>query len=214
MPYSGFSIMPLRKVDKNCHYLVPMPSPLGHAVGGVAAGLLANAASRYPALPPSVVLACAAAAVAPDFDILAGSHRTYTHSIGSVVIIGLAVWLVVRRRVHRPLAAAMSIAAAYASHLFLDWLGLDSALPSGLTILWPFSDEFYMSGLGIFGHVSRRYWLFDEFILGNLKAVAWEMVVLVPVLLVAWTVWSKRTLVHGQWSRVHGRSMVTIDRED
>ena len=35
-----------------------------------------------------------------------------------------------------------------------------------------------MSGLDIFGEVSRRYWLLNEFILGNLRAVSWELVVL------------------------------------
>lgn len=171
-----------------------MPTPLGHAVGGVAAALLVNAGARRPGLPPRVVLTCAAIAIAPDFDLLAGSHRTYTHSIGGVVLTGVVAWLVVRRRVGTPLATAIAIAAAHASHLFLDWLGKDTSRPPGLTILWPFSPEFYMSGLDLFGEVSRRYWLFNEFILGNLAAVAWEMLVLVPVLLVAWVVWSGRTL--------------------
>jgi hypothetical protein len=31
-------------------------------------------------------------------------------------------------------------------------------------------------------------------VLGNLTALAWEMLVLVPVFLLAWAVWSKRTL--------------------
>ena len=184
-----------------------MPTPLGHAVGGLAAAFLTNAAARRPGLSGGVALACVAAAVAPDLDILAGSHRTYTHSVGGVVATGLVAWLVLRSRVRAPLSAAAAIAAAHASHLSLDWLGKDTSRPPGLMILWPFSDRFYMSGVDLFGEVSRRYWLLDEFILGNLKAVAWEMVVLVPVLFVGWVVWSKRTVVHGRWSRVHGRSM-------
>ena len=175
-----------------------MPTPLGHAIGGLAAGLLVNAAARRPGLSPGIVLTCAAVAVAPDFDILAGSHRTYTHSIAGVALTGLIAWLVVRGRVRAPLAAAVSIAAAHASHLFLDWLGKDTSRPPGLTILWPFSSEFYVSGLNLFGEVSRRYWLFNEFILGNLAAVAWELTVLVPVLLVAWVLWSGRTLKRGK----------------
>ena len=199
--------IPLRKFEKNCHYLHRMPTPLGHAIGGIAAGLLVNAAARRPGLSPAIVLTCAAVAVAPDFDILAGSHRTYTHSIAGVALTGLAAWLVLRRRVRAPFAAALSIAAAHASHLFLDWLGKDTSRPPGLTILWPFSPEFHISGLNLFGEVSRRYWLFNEFILGNLAAVAWELTVLLPMLMLAWMVWSKRTLFHGQWSRVDGRSV-------
>ena len=169
-----------------------MPTPLGHAIGGLAAAFLTNAVIRRPGFSTGVLFACSAVAVAPDFDILLGSHRTYSHSIAAVGAAALAAWLVMRQRRRPAFAAAASIAAAYASHLLLDWLGKDTSRPPGLMIFWPFSSEFYMSGLNLFGEVSRRYWLLDEFILGNIRAVAWEMVVLVPVLLVAWVVWSKR----------------------
>ena len=173
-----------------------MPTPLGHAIGGLAAGLLVNAATRRPGLTPRTVLACAAIAVFPDFDILAGSHRTYTHSLGGVFVTGVTAWIVMRRT--SSIVGALSIACAHASHLLLDWLGKDTSRPPGLMVLWPFSDAFYMSGVNLFGEVSRRYWIPREFISGNLGAVVWELTVLVPVLLVAWTVWSKRTLVHGR----------------
>ena len=173
-----------------------MPTPLGHAIGGVAAAFFASASSRRPSLSPAVVLIAGAAAMSPDLDILVGSHRTFTHSMGAVFLVGLVAWLVARGRITAPTTAACAVAAAYASHLLLDWLGKDTSRPPGLKVLWPFSNEFHMSGLNLFGEVSRRYWLPGEFILGNLKAVAWEMMVLLPVLVVAWVVWSKRTLVH------------------
>ncbi len=37
--------------------------------------------------------------MAPDLDLLIGSHRTYTHSIGAVFVVGIVSWLVMRGRV-------------------------------------------------------------------------------------------------------------------
>ena len=179
-----------------------MPTPFGHAIGGLAAALFANSAARRPGLSPRLLLAAVAAAVSPDLDILVGSHRTYTHSVAAVVIVGLVSWVALRRTSNAA-AAAAAITAAYASHLALDWLGKDTSSPAGLTALWPFSSAFFLSGCELFGEVSRRYWLPREFIFGNFKALGWEMLVLMPVMLIAWVVWSGRT--------VHGRSSI-VDR--
>lgn len=170
-----------------------MPTPVGHAIGGLAAALLSNTAARRPGLPPRVLLASVAVAMAPDLDLLVGSHRTYTHSIGGVAIVALVAAFALRRQPNARWWAA-AITAAHASHLVLDWLGKDTSRPPGLTILWPFSSTFFMSGLNLFDEISRRYWLPREFILGNLMALAWELFVLMPLLLIAWVVWSGRTL--------------------
>jgi membrane-bound metal-dependent hydrolase YbcI (DUF457 family) len=170
-----------------------MPTPVGHALGGLTAAFLANASARQPGLPPHVLLASIAVAIAPDLDILAGQHRSYTHSVGALAAVGLTSWLVLHRRTNASAVSAV-LTAAYGSHLLLDWLGKDTARPAGLTILWPFSSAYFMSGLDLFGEVSRRYWLLNEFILGNLGAVSWEVVVLLPLLIMAWVHWSKRTL--------------------
>ena len=106
----------------------------------------------------------------------------------------LASWLVLRRRVPNASAATAALTAAYGSHLLLDWLGKDTSSPPGLTILWPFSPAYFLSGYDVFGEVSRRYWLLNEFIFGNLAAVGWEMLVLTPVAIAAWIFWSGRTI--------------------
>ncbi len=170
-----------------------MPSPVGHALGGLAAAFLVNALARRPALTVGLLATSAGLAVAPDLDILVGSHRTYTHSIGGVAIVAAAAWLVLRTR-PAGAAAAAALAAAYASHLALDWTSKDTSVPSGLTMLWPFTSRYYKSGLDLFGEVSRRYWLPDEFIIGNVKAAMWELVLLAPCVFLAWVFWSKRTL--------------------
>jgi len=170
-----------------------MPSPVGHAIGGLVAAFVVDSFGRRPALRLPLLAASAALAVAPDLDILAGSHRTYSHSIGAVAIVGLVCWLALRRRSSGPTAAA-AMTAAYASHLPLDWLSKDTSQPSGLTVLWPLTRKYYTSGWEVFGEISRRYWLPDEFILTNIKAAAWEFALMGPCLFLAWVYWSKKTL--------------------
>ena len=165
-----------------------MPTPVGHALAGLTTAWLCH--SRRVAEGP--LIACVVAAVAPDVDILFHSHRMYAHSIGAVLIVGLVAWLVVRNW-----GAAFTIAAAYGTHVLLDWLARDSAPPLGLMALWPFSTRFYLSGADLFLEVSRRYWKPDEFIWGNLKSVAWEVLLLAPVATLAWTLQRRRSsIVH------------------
>ena len=141
-----------------------------------------------------IVLASAGLAISPDFDILIGSHRTYTHSIGGVALVWVVSWLLLWRRVPYALVPALALTAAYASHLGLDWLSKDTAPPSGLTALWPFSWTYYQSPWTVFGEISRRYWRPGEFIFSNILAALWECVVLTPFLMAVWISWSRRTL--------------------
>lgn len=171
-----------------------MPSPVGHALGGLTAAFIVNAFARRPGLTLPMLAAAAAISISPDLDLLIGSHRTYTHSVGAVSVVFLVCWVAFRKRASSVNTAAM-LAAAYASHTALDWLSKDTSYPSGLTALWPFTWTYYKSGLNAFGEISRRYWRPEEFIVGNMKAAAWECAVLAPLLLAAWVFWSKRTLV-------------------
>jgi len=180
-----------------------MPTPAGHAIAGLTTAWLAEAARRDSRRAFGVfALACVFAAVIPDVDILLYSHRTYTHSIGAAAIAGALAWVLARQRrrvaVNRSCAGprstflAVSVAIAYGTHIVLDWLAMDTGPPFGLMALWPFSTRFYLSGANWFFGVSRRYWKPDEFIFGNLKAMAWEMVVLAPIAALAWWIRSKR----------------------
>src|SRR5688500_5993248 len=116
-----------------------MPSPLGHALGGLAAGGLVGGWGT-PLHRQEIRQAAlfAAAGMAADLDFLFGGHRGPTHGIGAAGLAGLLAYLVTRRG-----RFAASIAAAYASHTLLDWLGSDAAPPLGLMALWPFSREYY-----------------------------------------------------------------------
>jgi hypothetical protein len=151
-----------------------MPSPLGHALGGMAIGWLI--APRWGRQTAAVGVTYAAIGVAPDLDLLVGTHSTYTHSIGGVGLVFLVALAVTRR----PRVAA-AIAAAWTSHLLLDWLGSDTSPPIGIMALWPFSREHYQSSFYLFDAISRRYWLPEQFVWGNLKAAAREAMILGPI---------------------------------
>src|SRR5262245_61707155 len=107
-----------------------MPTPVGHALAGLATGWFFSVGR----VGRGLLLACVLVAMAPDIDILCGSHRTYTHSVGAAFVVGLVGWFLFRN-----LAAALILCAACGTHVLLDWLSRDTAPPFGLMALWPFS---------------------------------------------------------------------------
>lgn len=143
-----------------------MPSPVGHALGGLIVGA---------AMAPSAVALCAIAGVAPDVDFLWGGHNRETHSLGAAAIAGLTVWL---WKGSRRLAIAVTL--AWGSHVLFDWLGSDDTPPLGVMALWPLTSNFYFADAFVFEAISRRYWL-DNFITHNAWAVTKEILILGPL---------------------------------
>lgn len=164
-----------------------MPSPVGHALGGIAVGW--GAAPRRDWRAAAVL---AVVAVAPDLDLLVGDHRGFSHSVGAACIAGAIAWVITRsasaaaplRRDRRSWGAA--VALAWASHVLLDWMSHDTRPPIGVMAFWPLTRDYYRSSLDVFPAVSRRYWL-AEFWVYNLKALLVELVILGPAAaLVLW----------------------------
>ncbi len=52
----------------------------------------------------------------------------------------------------------LALAAAYGSHVLLDWLGSDSVAPIGVMALWPISSDFFLSDRRWFMSVCREVW--------------------------------------------------------
>jgi inner membrane protein len=174
-----------------------MPSPLGHALGGLAVGwLVAGRRGTGPLIRHPRVAGrrwwqgrivrqgalFAALGMLADVDFLFGTHNTYTHSIGAALIVGLAAGVLASGR---RLSGGLTAGAAYGSHLLLDWLGDDRSPPIGIMALWPFSGDFYQSPVPIFMGISRRYWR-DDFLTHNALAVVREIATLGPVLVLVW----------------------------
>jgi membrane-bound metal-dependent hydrolase YbcI (DUF457 family) len=151
-----------------------MPSPVGHALGGIAAGVPLTGRSR------TAVWVLAAIGVAADLDLLAGAHRGISHSLGAAVVTGLVTFALTRS-----VRWAAAGAAAWGSHVLLDWLGADAWPPLGIPALWPFANTYYRAPVTIFPAVSRQYWLGARFVYFNALALAVELAILLPL---AWIV--------------------------
>jgi membrane-bound metal-dependent hydrolase YbcI (DUF457 family) len=167
-----------------------MPSPIGHALGGLAAGWLVLGAPRRrePRDWPVVSLALAGLAVAPDLDLLTATHRGITHSVGAALITVAVAWLVLHGRDRDRAATRLAFAcgAAWGSHVLLDWLGTDTWAPVGVMALWPISAGFYESPLHLFLPISRRIFQPELFWIPNLRAVLRELILLGPLAFLSW----------------------------
>lgn len=157
-----------------------MPSPLGHALAGAAAGWVIarpDTASRWRVWRLGVLFA--ALGMLPDLDLLATVHRGPTHSLGMAAIVGLAATAVSR---HPRLGVAA--AAAYGTHTLCDWLSADTSLPLGVMALWPVSHEYYKASASIFDSVWRKNET-PDFWAHNIRAIAREVAILGPLAAIA-----------------------------
>jgi inner membrane protein len=170
-----------------------VPSPVGHALGGLAAAWLVAPPdrSRRDCLVQAAILS--AVAIAPDLDLLVGRHSGETHSVGAAVLVGaLAAWQrwpVARERWRIGLAVFL----AWLSHPLLDAFGQDTSSPIGVMAFWPFSREYVNANIPLFMPIWRRWWL-PGFLPHNLMAVAREIALLGPVTAAIW--WLRRR-AHG-----------------
>lgn len=163
-----------------------MPSPIGHALAGVAVAWGADLADGRRS-SPRLVTACAAVAMLPDADLLLpGMHRTATHSITAACLTFIIAALVTGEVTRWRIASLCGL--AYASHLLLDWLGADDSPPRGIQLLWPFSHRWFISDLDLFRQTARRHFLTAPMMRQNALAVAQEVAILAPIVAVLWLV--------------------------
>ena len=140
-----------------------MPSPIAHALGGVAAAWtidLLPGNRTWTATPTTekgwwasagggLTALCAALGTAPDLDFLAGAHRTVTHSVTAVVVVGIVSAVVAAVSARHVLRVALMCAAAYGSHLILDLVTVDH-VTNGIQLFWPFSPRPFITTWNVF----------------------------------------------------------------
>ncbi len=179
-----------------------MASPIGHVLAGLVVAWGADlvpgnrswrwaepSASWYARAGNGLTLACASLAAAPDLDLFFGRfHRTATHSATSVVIVALlAAWIASRARMPASRVALMC-AGAWGTHVLIDWLSADQSVPRGLQILWPFDSTWFISGWDVFVGSERHQMFSAATMRRNVEAIAQEVAVLAPIVVVLWLV--------------------------
>jgi membrane-bound metal-dependent hydrolase YbcI (DUF457 family) len=167
-----------------------MPSPVGHGLAGLTVHVLVSRNELELRNPRRLALTVGAA-LAPDIDLLfrfvdgRNHHNHETHSIGLAiaagVLVGLLAWL---RRWERPFAFGAASGLAWASHVLLDYLNVDTSPPIGIMALWPFESGFHKFPWPLFLDIGRKLdWATLQH---DAVAAVWEATVLLPVLLGAW----------------------------
>ena len=170
-----------------------MPTPIAHGLGAIAASsLVAAASSLVPGRsasrrgfeaaiarigPRRGLAGIAGLGVLPDIDLLLGMHRGVTHSLGAMILAGAVAGAITPTA---RLPVALTAAAAFASHILLDWLGTDPSSPYGIMAWWPWTTDFYLSDAQLFMRVCREYWM-PECWRHNFLAACRELAILVPV---------------------------------
>ena len=178
-----------------------MPSPIGHALAGVAAAWTVDlvpgrrawrataSTSWYRRAGGGLTVLCALLGALPDADLLLFMHRTMSHSVGTLLLVTGIAAVVTGLLTERPVArVALMCGGAYATHVLLDWLGADTRPPYGLQVFWPFSTIWFASGWDVFREITRRQVLTAASMRVNLLAVAQELAILGPVLVALWLV--------------------------
>jgi inner membrane protein len=159
-----------------------MATPLGHALAGVAVGVLIT--GRRPLTSPGKdLLIFAALAQAPDLDFIPGLiigqpgafHHGLSHSLGASLVVGLLAAWWGRRRSDAFRWGLVGASICFAQVL-VDALTLDTTAPIGVPLWWPLTSEYFCFH-PIFKDVVRGRLTWD-LIRHNLLAAAWEAVVL------------------------------------
>lgn len=182
-----------------------MPSPIGHAVAGCAVVWGADLMDRRPS-SARLALAAAVLATLPDLDLAVSHfHRSATHSVTAVALVFIIAAAVTGQVSHlraarlggpgrpgadggAPWRIAAICAAAYATHLLLDWMAADYFPPAGIQVFWPISRHFFISGWDVFDQTERLHLLRPATMDQNLRAIAKELVLLAPIALGLWLV--------------------------
>ena len=179
-----------------------MPSPIGHALAGVAIAWTADlipgdrawravpgTGTWYRRAGGGLTLLCAGLGAAPDLDLaFAGTHRTVTHSLVAALVVGLFAAALAATAKRPIVRIALTCAAAYGSHLLLDWLGADYYPPRGIQLLWPISQEWYISGIDVFRQTARLRVFTRGPMMTNVRAILQELAILGPTVVALWLV--------------------------
>lgn len=181
-----------------------MPTPIGHLFAGA---VIRQSVETDLRLNLGFIAALLFFALLPDIDFLFGFlvgdvnryHHLFTHSFLFVIAAGLVGgWAFSPRCAKTALRFSAFFALAGISHVLLDCVALDQRPPYGCPLLWPFSNRFFISPVVLFSDVSRssdsKLFFSSLFNMHNLRTVAIEAAVLMPLWAIVWFVMRKKNV--------------------
>ncbi len=180
-----------------------MPSPIGHAVTGVAGFLIIRDHVPQHQLGWFFMGAIGIACL-PDLDVVPGLllygnptvfHHQAAHSLTAVGLIALLTAIVARWLNLATRRWGFWAGSVYGSHVALDLLVDDPTVPRGEQLLWPFSFDYVIAPITPL----PRFDYFDPiegilqslFSAHNFLSIIQEIVLLSPIAFVAWY-WAHR----------------------
>lgn len=194
-----------------------MATPIGHSVAGYGFFLLTDKGSERPRV--LLLFLSFFFALLPDLDFLPGLfvgkpalyHHGLSHSVGAAVLAGLlgaSLVTTLRREGRSFVGVFLLLFGAYCSHLLLDIVGPDGRPPYGIPLLWPLSQEYFISPVPLLLSVhhapttdtSTVEWLTNIFSWHNLLAIGIEIVVVSPFLLLSNMIRSRRSSINAESS--------------
>ncbi len=172
-----------------------MPTPVGHVLAGIATHIATSPHDEIAYRRRAIVTLTAA--LLPDVDFLLrlvdgrNHHQGPSHSLGAAVLAG-AVVLVLALARHWPHALGLGVGAllGWSSHVLLDYSNMDTNPPIGIMALWPLSRDYYKLPWPVFLDVGRT--LEWRTVWHDGLAVAWEVVALSALVVLAWRVRMRR----------------------
>jgi inner membrane protein len=184
-----------------------LATPIGHAIAGYAVSSFAKAPQASQRL--DLIIACTFAALAPDLDVIPGLimgspaqfHAGITHSLSFAALVSLGIAGILRWR--GPSFAFVFVLSfiSYSTHLVMDMLGPDGRPPFGIPLFWPVSNIYVISPVPLLlgvkhaatANTPTSEWIQAIFSLYNLAAIAVEVLVTVPFILVAYLLRRRRS---------------------
>jgi inner membrane protein len=151
--------------------VIPMPSPILHSVAGYALSRLPLAKQQLPGQLSSIPIAALYGIFIsdmPDLDfipqILTGLrfHRGPSHTLIAAILVSALLALIVcqikRSSRYRELFTLTLI--FYSVHLLMDFFTVGG---NGMRLLWPLSEQFFISPISLFPRVDHPRGLWDAY---------------------------------------------------
>ena len=120
-------------------------------------------------------------------------HRTMTHSLSAVGLVVVATGLIAWRLRRDDVGTQSLCARSPTPHTWVltGWVPTRS-YPAGIQLLWPFSDAWFISSLGVFRGTDFGGFFRIPVMVSNTLAVLQELLILTPISLGAWSLRNRR----------------------